>query len=343
MITEAEKIITNFSLEIKPKFPAYAAIYNSFIEYLKEKKSDYDGTFHDFFENEFSKDDITQSCIRYLQNSNKIKNFTAIERYLNAMTKLFEECIQKHGCNNRNLFALLPFGNLKEHVKEKLKDLKLEEKASIPPIDENTANIIIEFLQDKKNTKSDVSKRNSIILRLIMLYGFKLERLKYIKVSDLRCDNHILDINSEKYGDNILSLELPFSLVNDINKYIDFLKTDTHYTKDQYLFLMNTGKTITSSCCKEIFDKLNANKNCSRITFVGICKYAIINMIESGLSKEKIKLITGVQDDIIDDCEEIYLRRLCNNQEKELLNREINQLIRSIPTYDSINKKISYI
>ena len=337
MIHKAEKIITEYSLKIKPNFPHYAAIYTSFIEYLKETKENYDGSFYDYFENEFSKNDIIQSCVRYVRNSNKATSLTAIERYLNAMTKLYEECIQKEGCNNRNLFAILPFGNLKTIVNDKIKDLKLKEKSSIPPIDDNTANIIIKFLQDKKNTKSDVSKRNSIMLRLIMLYGFKLERLKYIKVSDLRCDNHILDINSEKYGDNILSLELPFSLVSDINKYIEFLQTDTNFRNDQYLFLMSTGKLITSSCCKEIFDKLNTNKNCSRITLVGICKYAIINMIEHGLSKEKIKLITGVQDDIIDDCEEIYLRRLCNNTEKEFLNREINQKIRSLPIYDDIN------
>ena len=110
MINKAEKIITNFSLEIKPKFPAYAAIYTSFIEYLKETKEDYDGSFYEFFENDFSKNDI----------------------------------------NNRNLFAILPFGNLKTIVYDKIKDLELKEKSSIPPIDENTANILIKFLQDNK-------------------------------------------------------------------------------------------------------------------------------------------------------------------------------------------------
>lgn len=341
MINKAEKIITHFSLEIKPKFPAYAAIYTSFIEYLKETKADYDGSFYDFFENDFSKNDIIQSCVKYIRNSNKATSRTAIERYLNAMTKLYEECIQKQGCNNRNLFAILPFGNLKTQINEKLKDLNLDEKTSIPPIDESTAKKIIDFLISGKNNKRSVFMRNSIILQLILLYGFKLERLKYIKVSDLKCDNHILYINSDKYGDNILSLELPYSLVYEINEYVNLLKKDDNFKNDQYLFLMNTGKLITSSCCQDIFDKLNDKKSYSRITFVGICKYAIINMIESGLSKEKIKLITGVQDDIIDDCEEIYLKRLCSNEKKEFLNREINQKMRSIPIYDNINTIIT--
>ena len=340
MIAKAEKIINAYFLEIKPNFAHYGALYDSFIKYLRETKSNYDGTFHDFFENDFSKNDIIQSCIRYIRNSNRAKSVQSIDTYLGAMTKLYEECIQKQGCNNRNLFAILPFGNLKTQVKEKLKDINLEEKASIPPIDEDTSTIIINYLENEKHNTSESFRRNSIMLRLVMLYGFKLERLKYIKISDLRCENHILDINSDKYGDSILSLELPYTLVYDIDEYIKNLKDNKEFKDDQYLFLTNTGKLIGSYCFKEIFDKINSDYNCSRITLVGICKYAIINMIKVGLSKEKIKLVTGVRDDIIDDCEEIYLKKLCNNEDKIPLNREINQKLRGITAFDRINIKV---
>lgn len=336
MIKETEKIIMEYFAEIKPKFPSYAAVYSSFIDYLKEKRANYDGTFHDFFENDFSKNDIIQSCVGYVRNSSKAKSVIAIERYLNAMSKLYEECIQKHDCNNRNLFAILPFGNLKSQVNEKLRDLNLEEKTSIPPIDETTAEKIVDYLEKEKDNQSIVFKRNSIILRLIILYGFKLEKLKYIKVSDLRYENHILDINNDKDEGNILSLELPYPLVRDISEYIEILKRDTNFKANQYLFLSSTGKSIDSSCCKETFDKINRDNSCCRITLVGICKYAIINMIGVGISTEKIKLISGVRNDIINDCERLYLKNLRGSEENNSLSREVNQKIRSIPIYDKV-------
>lgn len=337
MVEEAEKIIKEYFKEIKPNFPSYAAVYYSFIDYLKNSWSDYDDTFHVFFENVFSINDIIQSCVGYVRNSNKAKSVIAIERYLNAMSKLYDECIQqKYHCYNKNVFALLPFGNLKSQVNEKLRDLNLEEKSSIPPINEDTARNIVEYLEKERDNQSIVFKRNSIILRLIILYGFKLEKLKYIKVSDLKCENHILDMNSDKYEDNILRLELPYPLVRDISEYIKILKKDSNFKDNQYLFLSSTGKSIDSSCCKEIFDKISRDYSCCRITLVGICKYAIINMIGVGISTEKIKLISGVRNDIINDCERLYLKNLRGGDENNSLSREINQKIRSIPIYDKV-------
>ena len=329
MVDTLEKIVTDFSMQIKDKFADYVALYASFIEYIREEYSEYGYPVEEFLNHDFSRKDIIKSCIRYIENSTKVNSVAAIDKYLNAMTKLYEECIKKQGYNNRNLFAILPFGSLKSEVKEKLKDIELKEKQPIKPISVDDAENLICSLRELNKRDNIIAQRNRIIIKLILLYGFKLERLKYMIVKDVNINQHTLNIENDTYGGISIKIELPYNLVLELESYINELEKETDYSANQYLFLSRNKKVIDSS----IMD----NEKFKGITLTGVAKYAIINMIKEGINKVNIKLITGMQDNIVDDCERCFLEQQFHEKANTvILNREINKKIRGIEMYDKI-------
>ncbi len=330
-----EEMVMDFSNEIKDNFATYSAIYVSFVEYIKEQYTDYEYSLEYFLEHDLSRRDIIKSCIRYIQNSAKVKKETAIDKYLNAMTKLYEECISKKHFNNRNLFAILPFGSLKSEVKEQLKDNYLKEKEALEAINDKDADKILNYLTQNKTKEKVVFLRNSILLKLIILYGFKLERLKYMIVEDVDLDKHILNIRNTIYDGISIQLELPFGLVQEIRGYIELLKKDIEFSSSQFLFLSSNKKIIDSSFAQTIIENIK-DTSCN-VTLTGIAKFAIINMIREGINKANIKLITGMQDIIVDDCEKKFLEQQFQEaNDTVILNRDINKKIRGIETFDKL-------
>lgn len=59
-------------------------------------------------------------------------------------------------------------------------------------------------------------------------------------------------------------------------------------------------------------------------------------MIKAGMNVPVIKIVTGMEDDVINDCTKIVYE---DELEKPIkLNRYINSIIRSVSTYDEITK-----
>jgi len=339
MVLLLEKMISDFSKKIKDKFADNPAFYQSFIEYVKEQYFDYEYSLEYFLEHDFSRKDIIKSCVRYIQNSKKVNSVTAIEKYLIAMTKLYEECIVVQRFNNRNLFALLPFSSLKLEVKEQLVDISLKEKESFDPISVNDADKLLNYLKKNNNKKDFIFRRNSLLIKLMLLYGFKLEKLKYMIVEDVELDKHILNIQNSIYENISIKLELPCEIVDEMGKYIDLLKMEKDFNSNQYLFLSKNGKIIDSTFARTVFDsiKKESQDELCRITLTGIAKFAIINMIKEGINKANIKLITGMHDVIVDDCEKRFLdQQFKKANDTIILNREINKKIRGIEMYDKM-------
>lgn len=92
--------------------------------------------------------------------------------------------------------------------------------------------------------------------------------------------------------------------MQEIRNYIELLKRDNEFSSSQYLFLSSNNKIIDSSFAQTIIDNIK-DTSCN-VTLTGIAKFAIINMIREGVNKANIKLITGMQDVIVDDCEKIF-------------------------------------
>lgn len=339
MVDLLEKMVVDFSAQIKDKFADYVALYLSFNEYIKEEYSDYESSLEQFLNHDFSRRDIIKSCIRYIKKSTKANSVTAIEKYLNAMTKLYEECFEKQRYNNRNLFAILPFGSLKSEVKEQLRDTDLKEKESYIPITDKDVEKIFEYFENNAHRDDIISRRNKLLIKLVLLYGFKLERIKYMTVKDVDISKHILYIQNTIYEGISIKLELPYNLIKELDEYINLLREEEDFDKNQYLFLSRNKKIIDSSFAQSIIEniKKDSHENSTRITLTGISKYAIINMIKEGINKANIKLITGMQDVVVDDCERCFLEQQFQKaNDTIILNRDINKKIRGIEMYDKL-------
>ena len=336
MIEGLKEILDSFSDEIKKNMPDYLSLYNYFYEFIEDKYKSEESTLGDFFSNNFCKRDIINSCVYYAEKSNAT-SVTAIEKYLNSMTKLYNSCIRDKGYDNKNLAAISPFACLKSEVKEKISKKELDEKNIFPAINESEFEMILVHLNGVKK-KSFVKSQVIIILKLILLFGFKLEKIKYIQINDYNSKHNTLRVNIEEdsYNGKSISLELPTTLSDEIRDYIHEFRKEISEESDQYLFLNREKKVIAPSFLSSMFvaikDQNHIEKERKSFTSTGLAKYAIKNMIKNGIGSADIKLITGMEDVVIDACE-MEVREE-NTKDIGKLNRIINSKIRGIETYD---------
>lgn len=320
--------ISEFSNEIKNDFPDYLSIYDYFCKYINENYSNED--LKDFFNHNLCRRDIINSCVYYLEQSNA-SSVTAIEKYLNAVTKLYNSYLCKRGYNSSGLDAIIPFSSCKSDVKEKVVEKELREKCEFPAISNEEFKVIVNYLKNSIK-RTYVGTQISIIFKLILLYGFKFERLKYIQVKDFNGHDNSLYIQID--DSSKLTLTLPGYLAQEIRDYISRFNKDD---KEAYLFVNSKGHVLESSFFSHTFVLLHNNYQhaTNSFTLTGMAKYAIINMIREGMSSSQIKIITGMEDDIINDCQRSF--QFDEMKDMSVLTRNINKKIRAIPTYDDMN------
>jgi integrase len=338
MIKGLREILDDFSGEIRKSIPDYLSLYNYFYEYIDEKYKDEESSLEDFLTNNFCRRDIINSCVHYTEKSNA-SSVTAIEKYLNSMTKLYNSCIKEKGYDNKNLSAIAPFASLKSEVKEKISNKKLAEKDIFPAINEDEFVMILNYINSIKK-KSFVKAQIIIIFKLMLLFGFKLEKIKYIQINDYNSRHNTLRISIDDSDNNkFISLELPNSLSDEIREYIHDFRNDVNEESEQYLFLNREKKVITPSYLSYVFTAIKEENKIENdrksFTSTGLAKYAIKNMIKSGIGSADIKLITGMEDVVIDACEMEV--REDNTKDIGKLNRIINSKIRGIETYDYLS------
>ena len=339
MIVGLKEMLDDFSEEIKKSMPDYLSLYSYFCEFIEEKYKGEVSTVEDFFTNNFCRRDIINSCVYYTEKSNAT-SVTAIEKYLNSMTKLYNSCIREKGYDNKNLSAISPFASLKAEVREKISNKELVEKDIFPAIRENEFEMILSYINGIKK-KSFVKSQVIIIFKLILLFGFKLEKIKYMQINDYNSKHNTLRVNIEEDSDDDKSilLELPTTLSDEIRDYIHLFRNDIDKESSQYLFLNRENKVITPSFLSAMFtaikDENKIEKERKSFTSTGLAKYAIKNMIKNGIGSADIKLVTGMEDVVIDACE-MEVREE-NTKDIGKLNRIINSKIRGIETYDYLS------
>lgn len=329
MIIGLKQAMADFCRNIKESNPDYISIYSFFCEYINSYAYlEENISLEYFFKNEFSRLDIINSCAYYFRKSNATKE-TAITKYLNAMTKFYNSYIAPNGYDNKNLFAILPFSQLFAEVKQRLGDKKPQKKEVCPAITQKEFKQICEFYNNKEEL-SIVQKEFNIIFKLIMLYGFKLERIKYLGKKDF--DPMLRQLKLRLDNNRSITLEIPYSLSKDISDYLH----DSRCNSTGYMFLNKANQIITPSFLYNGFipirKSFGINAKTNEFTSTGLAKFAITNMLQAGIDVPVIKIITGMEDDIIDDCSKAVYKL----NEEIKLNRYINSRVRSIETYDCL-------
>ncbi|MDD3206597.1 MAG: hypothetical protein PHS74_12820, partial [Lachnospiraceae bacterium] len=158
MITNLNETVEVFSSQIKDKFADYSSLYNYFCMFINENYTDKDGDLQEFFTRNLCRRDIINSCVYYMEESNA-SSVSAIEKYLNSITKLYNEYIKPLGWSSAGLDPILPFSTCKGEVREKI-NKSLREKRKFLALKEEEYINLIEYL-GKFQKKTYVGKQIS--------------------------------------------------------------------------------------------------------------------------------------------------------------------------------------
>lgn len=321
--------------------------YNQYIPKLRDYLFPYiESTFQEssiteIFQNEFTKKNIIDSAIYYIDINTNVQRISAIDDYLIALNSFFEKTIfEKY--HNTNLMSLKPFIRLNKDVKEKIKEknITLLEKETFPAINDFQSEYIFHYLNNCYSYRSLSSYQTPIILKLMLLYGFSHDILSNLKLNNYNSNKNTLLINNITDVRKNITLELPFNLKEDFIQYFNFRKLQTSINSE-FLFVTEKNTKIKNGFLSDTLDKIrkkftydNADiddNTRNPFTPTGLQKYAIIKLILSDFNQSILSNLTGQKQDILIDCQ------LSVNEKKVIkLNRYINHMIRGIDTYDKI-------
>lgn len=269
--------------------------------------------------------DIIDAGIKYIDNTTKVISESSITKYLNSITDFYKKIIQVKYPNS-SLNSVLNFQDLYSDIRQNVKKDLLPTE-SYPHIGKDE----YKFVNSHISVLSSMTGKNfsiSVIYRLMLLFGFKLEIVENLKAKNYDSEKRTLCLES-KFSNKELSLELPYNLSRDMS---------IQKSKDvgsPYLFVNDGGNKIDSDYFADDLKDLKAEaakygfkKAC--FTLSGFSKFGVINMLVEGLNPLTVKDVSGISDTNLKYCEKQAIFLL----ERENLNHHINAHIRGIRTFD---------
>ncbi|MBD8496905.1 hypothetical protein [Paenibacillus arenosi] len=338
MKEELLRIIYKFGLNLsKSEYNQYIPkLRDYFVKYLIDTMSN--STIENVFKHEFTRNNIIQSTIYYVVNNENVKSKSAIDDFLIALNRFFEESIYiKYP--NHNLISLKPFTSLNKEIESALSSngIKLEERQSSPSINDEQYKFILNYIHNDKDN-SFKTRQVRIIIKLFLLYGFSFDRIINLKKSDYSLEHRILEIVYKDMPRRSLQLEVPYSLHKEFEIYLQKL-SQTDFESERF-FLNTRGNPITHEFTidylKEIRNMYFSNNELEKelrnpFTPTGLAKYAIIRMILDSVNQSVISDLTDFKTDVLSNCQDIV------NEIKELnRNRYVNHMIRGLQAYDEL-------
>lgn len=315
---------------------------HSFVDYIIKEKSNSINV-ENLFKFEFTRNDIIKSTEYYILNNENVKSKSAIDDFLIALNRFFEETINKYYIN-QNLIAIRPFTTLSKDIELELSNQEtfLLDRQANPQINEDQYKYILEYIknEDKLTIKT---RQVHIIIKLLLLYGFSFDRIANIKKSDYCIEKKTLKIVYNKTPLRIIELEIPYSLRKEFESYLEELK-NTSYNNNEYFFTTRNETKIAHDFPNDYllgiknsyFSKYKSDINEETLeknpfTPTGLAKFAIINMILNGINHSVVLDLTGFKNEVYIDCQnEVDQRKLLNKT------RYINHKIRGINTFDEL-------
>ncbi|GIO70464.1 site-specific integrase [Paenibacillus cookii] len=311
-------------------------IRDYFFQYILELKSD--STIENLFKYELTRSDLIHSTIYYIMNNDNVRSKSAIDDYLIAINRFFDETLFNL-YPNQNLVSIRPFTGLSKEIEKALFDRKieLEERQTFPSITDEQYTFILSFINNDLQS-SFKTRQVQIIIKLILLYGLSPDRIIKLKKENYLCDERQLEIIYSESPRRSLRLEIPFTVHKALEAYLNELSTKDLSCEN--LFVNREDKPIKhdypNGYLKEIkneYFRLHPIEEGIRNPFTptGLAKFAIIRMILNGVNPSVISDLTGYMSDVLLDCQNKV------NELKELKrNRYINHMIRGIQTYEEI-------
>ncbi len=332
IIEEFGKILTPDECnQYLPKLRDYLIPY-----IIETKSSGYD--INRIFKDEFTRSDLVKSTMFYVIKNENVECLSAIDDYLIAVNRLFEELLFDR-FPNPTLMKYKPFTSLNDEVQAELskEGILLRAREVNPAINNEQYKFIIDYLKNL-NSESIKSKQVKIIIKLSLLYGFSHDKIAVMTIADYNASQKTLRIQYDKTTKREIYLELPYSLSQEMNEYLlhrnrkDNLKSELLFVTQNSTKIKNGFLTEVLESMKKQYTEMNsATLEKNYFTPTGLQKYAITQMIFSGINQSVIMDFTGQDEDIYRDCQNDVNRIKMLDR-----NRYINHMIRGIKTYDEL-------
>lgn len=325
MDEKLNQLINEFSMQLsKPLKEGYLPILRKFAVFILEKHKDLT-SIEKLFQNEVTPNDIINAGVYYVDNTAKVTGEKAVDKYLTAISEFY----------NKIVFIKFPICSLsrfRDNFKEFKDDIlvrskkELKESKSHKHLTKADYQIVVEYL---KSHDRDTYKEliNKIIIKLILLYGFKIGIISELKKSDFSKEYKTIKIKND--NNKPIILELPYSISNEIENIIV-----QNPNNSDYLFLTEDGQSITSSYADDELKSISNNiklKDSKKYTTTSFSKYAVIEMFVKGMNPIIISQISGMGDVNLKYCQNEANKRL---NDVLNINRYVNSKIRDIATYD---------
>lgn len=290
-----KQTLDDYYKSIKEVRPNYRACYNSFLDYC-DKFSNI--SLKEMFEKHITLIEIQHACKEYVEKSKKATSIEAIQRFLTAIDQFYKyiekggiQCEPlKNGCRRKEVVHDICM-SLNEELKQNIY-LPFDNDCEMELVKEQ-----IEFL----NKENFYQFGQSIIYRLLALYGFKEKIIINIKLTDLNVEEGTLLIDcDEEYN---IHIKLRKDILQDLVQYCTLHK----YPNREYLFTKSNGVKLTPD---SIFPTLKGRMkrlNVSNFTPTSVALQGVANLIEKGLSLGEIKLLTGFETQKIEDVSKYLL------------------------------------
>lgn len=313
----------------------YQSIYKSFVGFIKDYHSGADfRTIQLFLSDQLSRFDIINSCVHYIQGDRTSKK-NAATKYLNAITFLYDNYFVPNGFSNDNLSKNRPFSGLYDEVMQKSKK-DLADKKPKPPLSEAEFQCVVNYMKSNKKL-SPKQAEVRLIWKLLLLYGFKLERLNSLLIDNFSIDERTLKIIIQ--DEESITVKLPDQLALDLDEYI----RNVHPTGKGSIFLGTDGKKMKPKFFEDDFKKLRASNNLSDkqnpFNTTGFAKYAIIQMINADIDTYFIRNVSGMKSVIIEDCLKEYYTQLNESSgEQTIYDCYLDKKFSKIPTINLLTE-----
>lgn len=293
-----KQTLDDYYRSIKEERPNYRACYNSFLDYCNKYSNT---SMQELFEKHINIIEIRHACKAYVETSKKVSSIEAVQRFLTAID-LFYKYIERGGIHCE---ALKNGCRRKEEVHAICMSLNEELKQNIHlPFDNKHEVGLVEEQISLLNKENFYQLGQSIIYRLLALYGFKEKIIIYLKVTDFNDVKGTLAISgNEENGEYNLHVKLREDILQDMIRYSNLHK----YPDRIYLFTKSNGAQLTPDSIFYTLKERVRKLGISNFTPTSVALQGIVTLIEKGLTMGEIKVLTGFETQKIEDVSKYLL------------------------------------
>lgn len=245
--------------------------------------------------------------LEYYVNNYDIKYAATAWNYMSVLGVFYEFIYSMYGWENRLFVNKNENAELKAAYEARIKELKLNTKEQVLPLDDNEAERLLNICNEKidnhgigdivngSNNGVFSNYISALACKIVLLYGSKNAVINELEITDYDAELNKLRING-------FWVHLPDKLASQMHKYMEVREQILDNPEDTHLFVdIIKGRTkldYTKLFC--VLKEIRGNAKAQ-----AIAKYSIMKMIRLGLPAHVIMEFTGYSNDVFTHCQEV--------------------------------------